>query len=109
MTDKADSPATTPQPIGPHTVTVLGSIWRPSAPWAGLDFSRAKLRDTSIWGDDYHLNVPWCHPSDQDETWGTPAYEPDCWYRVRPRRKSWRFVQVDGVWMVAEREPANAK
>lgn len=36
------------QPIGPKTVTVLGSIWNKNDPWAGLDFSRAILRETSI-------------------------------------------------------------
>jgi hypothetical protein len=98
---------TTPEPIGPATVTVLGHVWKPGDPWAGLDFSRATLRMGSIWSnDDYHLQVPWCHPDDQDETWGTAAYEPDTFYRIRPSRKGWRFVQVDGVWMVTK-EPAN--
>jgi hypothetical protein len=102
MTEHQTTPAY--QPIGPATVTVLGSIWPANAPWSGLDFTRAKLCNTSIWGGDcdYHLRVPWCHPDDQDSTWGTAAYQEDCWYRIRPRRESWRFVQVAGVWMVAE-------
>ena len=95
------------QPIGPDTVTVLSHRWKASDPWGGLDFTRAELRTGSIWSaNDYHLNVPWCHPADQDAAWGTAAYVPDCWYRVRPRRKAWRFVQVDGVWMVDTQQRA---
>ena len=86
-----------------HTnVTVLGSKWRASAPWAGLDFKRAELREQSTLGvflfgknapPDHHLRVPWCHPDDQPEGWAD-----DCWYRVRPASKRHRFVKRRGKW-----------
>ena len=37
-------------PINHKTVTVLGSKWRANAPWAGLDFKRAVVREQSgLW------------------------------------------------------------
>ena len=102
-----DTPAqqATPEAIGPATVTVLGHIWDGKAPWNGLDFTRAELRETSIWGPDYHLRVPWRHP---DDAACQEGHEDECFDRVRPRRRGWRFVQVGGEWMVTNKEPANA-
>lgn len=91
--------------IGPDTVTVLGYRWNAGAPWAGLDFSRAVLRERSTAGvmlfgdgapDDHHLDVPWCHPKDQPEGWRDGTM-----YRVRPsyRCRGYRFAQrPDGTW-----------
>lgn len=92
--------------IGPDTVTVLGSRWKADAPWAGLDFSRAILREQNTAelallgpekaSPDHHLDVPWCHPDDQPEGW-----DDGMMYRVRPhyRCRSYRFVRrPDGTW-----------
>lgn len=93
-------------PVSPATVTVLGHRVTPTSPaWLGLDLSRAILREQNtlemfLFGakapPDHHLDVPWCHPTDQPHGWNDGAM-----YRVRPRRKGWRFVQVGGEWMVA--------
>ena len=86
-----------PRPIGPRTVTVLGSHWPASWAWDGLDFNRAKLRRHA---NDYHLAVPFCHLDDRAR--GRAA--PDDWAisRVRPKRDVDRFERVNGVWMVVE-------
>lgn len=92
-------------PIAPANVTVLGARWtRRTRAWQGLDFTRATLRNKSslmvaLFGeqnapDDHHLSVPFRHPDDPDD----PVFEVP--YRVRPRRNSDRFEQVDGVWML---------
>jgi hypothetical protein len=83
-------------PIGPLTVTVLGSRWKPGPAWDGFCWERAVLRGGSIWGgDDYHLAVPWRHADDSRVPWD------DCGvYRLRLKRGWKRFVQVDDVWMV---------
>lgn len=88
-------------PIGPTTVTVLGSHWRESAPWAGFDFSRAEIRSGSIWSpDDYHLGVPWMHPDDPAQIGRDP--DDESIYRLRLKR-GWRsFVCIDGVWLVSK-------
>ena len=84
-------------PIGPKTVTVLGSHRPADWEWGGFDWSRAELRSGSIWSpDDYHLGVPWSHPND--------GHDPgnDAIYRIRLKR-GWRsFVKVDGAWMVSK-------
>jgi hypothetical protein len=85
-------------PIGPNTVTVLGSHWRAGPSWEGFDWSRAKLRSWSIRSfTDYHLAVPWAHANDRHE-----PVDKWCVYRVRLKR-GWRsFVQgEDGGWMVS--------
>jgi hypothetical protein len=74
---------------------VLGSHWPAHWEWAGLDFARAELRNRSIWGQDYHLDVPFWHPDD-----GEPPDPPEMYYRVRLKRGWKRFVCVDGTWMV---------
>lgn len=87
-------------PVTPDTVTVLGSHWTGTdAAWRGLAFSRATLKTTSIWGNDLHLDVPFCHPDDQYDGWED---DDDCWARVRPlaepgrrwRRRMVRTVEI---------------
>ncbi len=106
-------------PVDHETVTVNGSKWRATAPWSGLCFDLAEpaVQSTlmlAICGSqeapiDIHLNVPWCHPDDQD---GTPEDWTDCVYRVRPRMeigKKWKgenvnfvaFERWQGKWFVA--------
>lgn len=48
-----------------------------------------------------HLQVPWLHPDNHDETWGTATYVPTCWVGLRPIHDTDWFVLKDGVWMVA--------
>jgi hypothetical protein len=84
MTDRA--------PIGPLTVTVLGSHWKPGPAWDGFCWERAVLRDD--W-EDYRLDVPWRHAEDGWLPWHLCGV-----YRLRLKRGWKRFVQVDGVWMV---------
>ncbi len=87
-------------PIGPKTVTVLGSHWSAHWKWDGFDFSRAELRSGSIWSnDDYHLGVPWAHPDDRRRY----NDDPDVFgiYRLRLKRGWKSFVRVDGVWCVS--------
>lgn len=84
-------------PIGPETVTVLGYHWPKTAPWDALDFKDAELWEKSIWGEDYHLRVPFWDPDEIPQ----PA-EPETYYRIRLKRGWKRFVQIDGVWMVAK-------
>ncbi len=99
-------------PVDRSTVTVLGSVWGPKAPWAGLDFANARVRNQStlmmmIAGKDapydHHLDVPFIHPDDG------PLSEAECVYRVRPRMKpgkrwqgrkvrSVQFVRQDAGW-----------
>lgn len=91
-------------PITPENVTVNGSKWGPKAPWAGLDFSRAELRDKAtimvfVVGEDAapldpHLRVPFRHPDDPPEYWER------CYYRVRTRRKKDRFVKRGRAWRI---------
>lgn len=92
-------------PIGPKTVTVLGSHWPATWNWSGFDWSRAELRSGSIWSnDDYHLGLPWMHPNDEAAVGRDPDYEGI--YRIRPNR-GWRsFVRVDGEWLVSKAPPA---
>lgn len=85
-----------PLPLSPATVTVNSNRVTTDCPsWRGLDLTHAELREDSIWGPgDHHLRVPYAHPDDPARWWkGT-------FFRVRPRRRAWRFVQMDGVWMV---------
>jgi hypothetical protein len=83
-------------PVAPETIRVNGDFVRAQDPaWSGLDLARAMLRDRSIWGDDHHLDTPWCHPSDQPHGW-----EDGIRYRVRPRWRSHRFEKRDDGWWV---------
>ncbi|TRD03787.1 hypothetical protein FJV76_14210 [Mesorhizobium sp. WSM4303] len=94
-------------PIDPTTCTVLG--YKPKNAddplWAGLEMSRAELRN---WAD-YHLAVPWEHPDDQARF----KDDPKDWaiYRVRPAMepgKKWKgkkvqsvgLVHADGAWWI---------
>jgi hypothetical protein len=88
-------------PVEPATCTVLG--YKPKGAddplWAGLELSRAELRE---WAD-YHLAVPWEHPEDQ-EAFGD---DPSDWaiYRVRPRMepgKKWKGKKVNAVAFVRD-------
>ncbi len=91
-------------PIGSKTVTINGSHWKESAPWAGLDFHRAELRSASIWNDDdYHLGVPWMHPCDRVGH----IDDPDWWavYRVRLKRGWKSFVWNGATWCVSKAPP----
>jgi hypothetical protein len=104
-------------PVDATTCTILGSHHKQThAAWTGLDLDRAKVRTQStimlaIAGDaahyDLHLDVPWCHPSDQT---GSPD-DFDCIYRVRPKMepgKRWKgktvksvdFARADGAWWI---------
>jgi hypothetical protein len=88
-------------PVEPATCTVLGH--KPKGTddplWAGLDLTRAELRE---WTYDPHLGVPWLHPDDQKR------YDhPDFWaiYRVRPRMeqgKRWKNKMVKAVNFVRD-------
>lgn len=93
-------------PVHPLTVRVDGEQWRTGGTWAGLDFSRAAIREqASIMvmavgqqeaPPDHHLDVPWCHPADQPHGWRDGIL-----YRVRPARPNWRFNQrEDGRWVL---------
>lgn len=99
-------------PVSAATCTVNGFRYRADEePWTGLDMPRAVLREkTTIMmvclgrenaPADHHLDVPWCHPDDQPEGWSDEMR-----YRVRPRRKGWRFQQIDGQWRLVR--PASA-
>lgn len=84
-------------PVDHTTCTVLGSRAKSADDplWAGLDLSRAELRE---WTDDHHLGVPWLHPEDQLR-WKD---DPDYWaiYRVRPKMepgKKWKGKRVENV------------
>lgn len=88
----------------PETVTVLGYRVRGDDPmWLGLDLARAEVREVStamlamVGPDkappDHHLRVPWCHPLDRPHGWEDCAF-----YRVRPRRKGWRFRRAGDGW-----------
>lgn len=93
-------------PINHQTVTVNGSKWRERDPWNGLDFTKAEVREqSSLWlvlvgpskaPPDHHLFVPWCHPADQPEGW-----EDGCMYRVRPRKKGYRFIRIGDEWRLS--------
>lgn len=95
-------------PIGPATVTVLGSHWRAGPLWAGFDFTRAEVRSHNLFGvEDYHLGVPWMHPDDI-KTYGR---DPDMEgiYRLRLKR-GWRsFVCIDGQWLVSKAAPQTGR
>jgi hypothetical protein len=97
------NPATLP--VAPETVTVLGSRVRADeAAWAGLDWTgnvvvreQSTLMRWAVGNDappDHHLDVPWMHPDDR----ASMADYPDGWcvYRVRPRRKGYRFERALG-------------
>jgi hypothetical protein len=96
----------TTMPVSPKTVTVLGYRVKATDPaWLGLDLSRAILREQSTAGmfllgpdapPDHHLDVPWCHPNDQPGGWRDGLK-----YRVRPRRKAWRFVKEGDEWRLS--------
>lgn len=93
-------------PIGPKTARVNRAHWKESYPWAGLKFALAEICHRSIWGDDYHLRVPWMHPDDRDAM----ADDPEWWayYRIRPKR-GWRsFVKIGDIWHVSKAKPASA-
>ena len=92
-------------PVSPDTVTVLGArVTETSPAWRGLDWSDAILRERSTAAlamlgpdapPDHHLDVGWAHPSDPRDAWeGTR-------YRVRPRRKGWRFVREGDAWRIS--------
>lgn len=86
-------------PITPQTVTVNGyRVTESYAAWRGLDWSNVRLWESKIEPGAQTLVVSWKHPDDPP-----PA---DCFYRVRPRRKGWRFVLVGDVWMIAHSTPA---
>lgn len=88
-------------PIGPKTVTVLGSHWPARWEWEGFDFTRAELRSGSIWSnDDYHLSVPWMHPDDIARWGRDPDFEGI--YRIRLKRGWKSFVRVDCEWRVSK-------
>ncbi len=89
-------------PVLPDTVTVLGHRVTASCPmWRGLDWSDAILREQNTLAlaffgakapPDHHLDVAWCHPEDRPS---------GIRYRVRPRRKGWRFhKREDGAWVL---------
>lgn len=80
-------------PVTPETVTVLGYPVKATDPaWTGLDFAHAEIRENGLVEGDHHLRVPWAHRQDRPDYWmGTH-------YRVRPRRKGWRFVREGEVW-----------
>ena len=105
MAAEQRAPSEVRLPIAPNTVTVLGSRWKADAPWAGLDFTKARLRTQStlmlyVCGPneapyDLHLDVPWCHPDDQPEGW-----DDEMVYRVRPIAEpgqKWRRRMVESV------------
>lgn len=81
---------------------VLGTRWtHKSAPWEGLDFSRAvaRTRNTmavALCGDDAwpdpHLDVPFLHPDDAAR--GALWQDDELWYRVRPP-----FEVGDRLWV----------
>lgn len=81
---------------------VLGTRWtHKSAPWEGLDFSRAvaRTRNTmavALCGDDAwpdpHLDVPFLHP--EDAARGALWEDDELWYRVRPP-----FEVADRLWV----------
>lgn len=80
--------------VSPLTCTVNGYRYKAATPaWEGLDMSKAELREVSICGEDHHLRVPWWHPAD-----GLHPTPPECWYRVRPRLSSRRFIHIGGAW-----------
>jgi hypothetical protein len=89
-------------PVTPDTVTVLGSRVKADCPmWRGLDWSDVILRERNTLemallgpkaSEDHHLDIAWAHPAD-----GKRACA-GCRYRVRPRRKGWRFVQQGDEW-----------
>lgn len=90
----------TTAPIGPRTVTINSSHWRPKDPWSGFDWSRAWVRASSIFSpSDYHLNVPWLDPDEPNRA----GIAPDDWpvYRVRLKNGWGSFVLVDGGWVVS--------
>lgn len=89
-------------PVTPDTVTVLGArVTADSIMWRGLDWSDVILRERNtltmlVLGrdapQDHHLDIAWAHPADGRAAWeGTR-------YRVRPRRKGWRFVKEGAEW-----------
>lgn len=95
-------------PVDPTTCTVLGSKARSvdDPLWAGLDLSKAELRE---WPGDHHLGVPWEHLEDR-KFYGD---DPDFWaiYRVRPVMepgKLWKgkkvtaasFSKAEGAWWI---------
>lgn len=81
---------------------VLGTRWtHKSAPWQGLDFTRAvaRTRNTmavALCGDDAwpdpHLDVPFLHP--EDAARGGLWEDDELWYRVRPP-----FEFGDRLWV----------
>jgi hypothetical protein len=88
-------------PVTHETVTVLGSRVKCDSPaWTGLDWSRVTVREQStllrfVLGSnapaDHHLDVHWMHPNDREHS--KDCEDMWCVYRVRPRRKGWRFEQ----------------
>lgn len=96
----SDTPAQQPtgalsySEVSPLTCTINGHRYRAGeAAWEGLDMDKAELRGASIWGEDHHLRVPWHHPAD-----GPHPDPPECWYLVRPRLSSRRFVHIGNAW-----------
>lgn len=104
-------------PVDATTCTILGNHYKQTdAAWTGLDLDHAKVRTQStimlvlVGKDahyDLHLDVPWCHPSDQT---GSPD-DFDCVYRVRPKMEpgsKWKGKKVqtvglsrdDGAWWI---------
>ena len=91
-------------PIGPKTVTVLGSHWKEGPLWTGFDWTRAELRSASIWSnDDYHLGVPWMHPNDISR-YGRNK-DMSGIYRLR-LKSGWKsFVRIGDEWRVSKAPP----
>jgi hypothetical protein len=86
--------AVTRAPIGPDTVDVLGSRWRPGRDWDGF---RWELASVGVGIRGQHLRAPWLHPEDikAGRQW---RFAPI--YRLRLKEPWQRFVKVDGLWMV---------
>lgn len=99
--------------VTPETVTVNGyRVKATDQAWRGINWSDAQVLEQSslmvfVVGaaqapPDHHLSVAWMHTDDQKGY----ADSPDMWarYRVRPRRKGYRFQQApDGCGYVLVR------
>ncbi len=89
------------QPISADRVTINGYRYKTESPaWAGLDLTKAVERHYSIWGKDYHLDVPFWHPDD-----GPHPDPPEMRYRVRPRRVREHFERRGDMWGIAKGRP----
>lgn len=78
-----------------HNVEVLGERWGTRAPWCGLRFDEAWVREASpiSAARDVHLAVPFCHPNDE------PELTEDCGiYRVTPIIAPGDMLWVREAW-----------